>query len=64
MHFGGNSGDLARKDATGPGGELRKHLGILVANLLKRKVETLVGHRLVVLPEVDPALDGLGLRHN
>jgi hypothetical protein len=36
----------------------------LITNFLKRKVETLIGHRLVVLPEVDPTLNGLRLRHN
>lgn len=64
MHFGGNAGHLARKYAPGLGGEFRENLRILVADLLERKVETLGGHRLVVFPEIDPALNGLGLRHD
>jgi|TARA_B100001093_G_scaffold197384_2_gene189666 hypothetical protein len=64
MHLGGNSSHLAGKDAPCLGGKFGKHLRILIADLLKRKVETLIGHRLVVLPEVNPTLDGLGLRHN
>lgn len=64
MHLGGNSSHLAGKDPSSLGSEFGKHLRILIANLLKREVETLIGHRLVVLPEVDPTLDGLRLRHN
>ena len=64
VHLGRDAGDLARKDATGLSGELGKNLGVLVADFFERKVETLIGHRLVVLPEVDPALNGLGFRHD
>lgn len=64
VHFGGYASHLAGKDTTGFGGKLGENLGVLVADLFKGKVETLGGHRLVVLAEVDPALDGLGLRHN
>jgi len=64
MHLSRNTSHLAGKDAASLGSEFGKHLRILIANLLKRKVETLIGHRLVVLPEVDPTLDGLRLRHN
>ena len=63
MHLGGNAGDLARKNTTGIGREFGKNLWILVANLLERKVEALGGHRLVVLPEINAALNGLWFGH-
>jgi len=64
VHLGRYSSHLPRKDASGIGGELGKDLRIFKTDLLKGKVETLRRHRLIVLPEVDPALDGLRLRHN
>lgn len=64
MHLGGNASDLAGKNTTCLCGKLGKNLWVLVADLLKWKVETLGGHRLVVLTEVNPALDGLRLRHD
>ena len=64
MHLGRNASHLAGQDTTGFSRELRQNLGILIANLLKWQVETLGGHRLVVLAEVNPALDGLWLRHD
>ena len=64
MHLGRNSSHFSREDTASLSSKLGKHLRILVADFLKRKVETLIGHRLVVLSEVNPALDGLGLRHN
>lgn len=64
MHLGGNAGHLAGKNTTGLGGELGQDLGVLITDLLKWQIETLGGHRLVVLTEVDPALDGLWLRHD
>lgn len=64
MHLGGNASDLAGKNTTGLGGELREHIRVLIADFFKRKIETLSGHRLIVLTEVNPALDGLWLRHS
>lgn len=64
VHLGGNASYLTGQNPTGLGSEFGKNLRILVANLLKRKVKALGRHRLVVLTEVNPALDGLGLRHN
>ena len=64
VHLGRNSGDLAWKNPASLSRELGKNLWILVVDLLKWQVETLGGHRLVVLAEVNPALDGLRLRHN
>ena len=63
MHLGGNAGDLARKNTAGIGREFGKNLWILVANLLEWKVEALGGHRLVVLPEINAALNGLWFGH-
>ena len=64
MHLGRNSSDFARKNTTGIGREFGKNLWILVANLLERKVETLGGHRLVVFPEINAALNGLWFGHD
>ena len=63
MHLGRNASDLARKNTTSLSRELGENIRVLIADLLKRKVETLSGHRLIVLTEVNPALDGLWLRH-
>lgn len=63
MHLGRDTSDLARKNATSIGREFGENFWILVANLLKRKVETLGGHRLVVLPEINAALNGLWFGH-
>ena len=64
MHLGRNASHLAGKNTAGLGRELGQNLRVLVADLLKWKVETLGGHRLIVLTEVNPALNGLGLRHD
>jgi len=64
MHFCRHTGHLARKDPAGFGSELGKNLWILEADLFEWKVETLSGHRLVVLPEINSALNGLRLRHD
>lgn len=64
VHLGGDASDLAGKDTAGLGRELGQDLRVLIADFLKWKIETLGGHRLIVLTEVNPALNGLGLRHN
>lgn len=64
VHLGRNSGDLTRKNTAGLSRKLGKNLRVLVVDLLEWQVETLGGHRLVVLAEVNPALDGLRLRHD
>ena len=64
VHLSGDSSHLARKDTTGLGGEFCEKLRILEADLFERKVETLSGHRLIVLTEINPSLNGLRLRHD
>ena len=64
MHLGRDAGHLPWKNTPCLGRELRENLWVLVVDLLKWQVETLGGHRLVVLAEVNPALDGLRLRHD
>lgn len=64
VHFCRYTGHLARKNTAGFGSELGKNLWILEADLFEWKVETLSGHRLIVLPEINSALNGLGLRHD
>ena len=64
MHLGRNTSHLAGKNTSGLGRKLGQNLGILIIDFFKGKVETLGGHRLIVLSEVNPPLNGLGLRHD
>ena len=64
VHLCRDSSHLPGKDTTGVCREFCEDLRILEADLLERKVETLGGHRLIVLTEVNPSLDGLRLRHD
>ena len=64
MHLGGDASHLAGENTAGFSRELGQHFRILVADFLEWKVETLGRHRLVVLAEVNPALNGLGFRHD
>lgn len=64
MHLSGDSSHLTWKDTAGLGSELGKNLRIFKADLLKWEIKTLGLHRLVVLAEINPALDGLWFRHD
>jgi len=64
VHLGRDTSHLTRKDTASLSSELGKNLRVLVADFLKRKVKTTGRHRLVVLPEVNAALNGLRLGHN
>lgn len=64
MHFRGNASHLARENTTGLGRKFRENLRVFEVDLLKWKIKALGWHRLVMLPEINAALDGLGLGHN
>lgn len=57
MHFGGHSGNAARKNLAGGGGEFGQKIGVGVIDFVNRDVLTTAGHATVRFTESNATLD-------